>query len=87
MTHERKADDTNSLEHAAADKGEPFARVAFQLWSDVWTLDEDGGHDDHHPDEREAGCAREFVDIPVERQWKRDTERAEGDHELAFGEE
>lgn len=87
VAHKREANHADCLEDPISEHGEARARVALQFWGDVGSLDEHGSHDNEHADECQSGCAGELVDVAVEGKRVRDADSAEGDDELALGQE
>jgi hypothetical protein len=87
MADKCETDDANCAEYTGLDDGEPFGRVTFIFGWDVGALDEDGGDDDEHSEEGEAGSAGELVDVTVEGKWVGYGDGAECDDELAVGED
>ena len=82
VAHIREADHAYRLHDPGLYDREPLLGVALEVGRDVRALDEHGGDDDDHPDQREPGRARELVDVAVQGERVGDADRAERDDEL-----
>lgn len=87
MAHKRETNNPNRLKYSRLDNGETFGGVAFEEGRHEGTFVDDGEDDDEHAAEGEGGGDGEFVDVAVEGEGVGDADCAEGDDELAVGEE
>ncbi len=87
VAHEREANHADGLEHPIPEDGKARARVAFQVWGDVWAFDEYRGDNNEHANKCQSGGAGELVDVAVEGERVGDADGAESDDKLALCEE
>jgi hypothetical protein len=86
MAHKCKADNSYGLEYSWPDNGEALCGIAFQIWCNVGSFNDDRDNNDDHADEGKSRCPGEFVYVSVEGEGVRDAAGAEGDDELPVSE-